>query len=610
MRRALLLAMVAFGAVDEPPQPWLDRVFPLSGQRGTTVRVELHGKFLAKTDRLRFDTPDLEWLTTEKATEKLVTGTIRIARDAALGPHAFHADGPAGPSNSRLFNVSQFASVLEVEPNDTADKAQPIRLEPQSLQGYMKGLVDVDVYQFHAGAGERWTFDLRSLEYGTHLESGLTLLDEHGKRVAGNEDRDDYDESPFLEHVFARDGRYLLKLDQYRGPQGVNCAQNCGYSLEISQLPRVNALDPLGARRGHATRFALRGTALDRIREVYLLLARQAEHYRMTYPFTMPIRFAADPPRAPRIEGQVTGRSPEALTATFTIPADAELGLWRLWVRGAGGDSAAFNLEIGDAPEFDESTAARLDWRAREAIINGRLARDNEEDTFSVDAEAGKPLRFWTLAAQLGLPFIDTVIELRDLSGEIVASHDDVMTGQGTPVGNPDSSLVYVPAQTGRLSVTVRDRIGRGGPSFAYRLKIRAERAGFQLLAAPEHFTVKRGDQGEMTLLLIREPGFEGEVAVSVEGLPEGVTATAGKFRADQEFGPSADGDNMIIPELPLRFTVAAGATPGTYPIPISGTGGIDNRTTPAHSSLWIGPPRFRNDIRRPRPAVTLTIVE
>ncbi len=593
--------------------PWIDRIEPLSAQRGTTVRVELHGTGLKGLERAEFHTESIQWVRTIESEEKKLVGEVRVRAEAPLGPHAFRFRGPGAPTNTRMFNVTQWPAVAEAEPNDRLPQAQAIRLAPQSIQGYMKGLIDVDLFTFEAAAGERWVFDLRSLDHGSHLESEMVLLDAQGKRVSENDDRDEFDESPLLEHTFARAGRYYLKLDQYRGPQGVSCSQNCGYSLEISQLPRVYAVSPLGARMGSKTRFELMGSAMEAVDAVWLAPARTAEHFRMTYPFTMPVRLVLDPTRAGelvRVEARVVERSAGRVIAETVIPRSGPAGLWRVWTKSRHGEAPALNIEVSGAVDLAESGAASGDWRHGEYVIDGTLAREREEDRFPVQGVAGKPLRFWTIAAQLGLPEIDTVLELRDAAGKIVAQHDDVMSGQGTPVGNPDSSLVYVPTEDGPLTICVRDRIGRGGRGFVYRLHVKSEHAGFQLLTAPENFSVRRGSEEKLTVFLIREPGFEGEVPVWFEGLPPGITAEKGTFRADQAFGPSADGDNMIMPEMMLTVKASADVASGTYPLRLMGRGGPDGRVVLAHTSLWIGPSRGRNDTRRPLPAVVAHVVE
>jgi hypothetical protein len=606
-------AALAFAA-DPPELPWIDRIEPLSVQRGTTARVEVHGSKLDRIIDGDLHTESIQWLKTIETSAQRVVGEVRISADAPLGPHVIRLRGANGPTNSRLFNVTQWPSIAEMEPNDRPQQAQQIRLTPQSIQGSMKELIDVDLFAFEAREGERWMFDLRSLDYGTHLESELALLDLRGKRVAGNDDRDEYDESPLLEHTFTRSGRYYLEIDQYRGPQGVSCSQNCGYSLEVSQMPRIEAVSPLGARRGETVRLELYGSAMETITSVWLVPARTAEHFRMTYPFTMPVRLAADPLRPQdiqRVDARLVGPAERTRVAVeAAIPAGCATGLWRVWSKGRHGESPGMNIEVSDATGYPESRASLADWRSGEYVIDGRLSRESEEDRYPVIARAGKPIHLWTIAAQLGLPAIDTVLELREVSGKIVASHDDVMSGQGTPVGNPDSSIVHVPEKDGTLTAIVRDRIGRGGPTYGYRLHVKSEHAGFQLLTSPENFTIRRGTEEKLTVFLIREPGFEGEVQVWFEGLPPGITAGKGSFRADQAFGPSADGDNMIIPESMLPVRAAADAAPGEYELRLMGRGGPDGRVVLAHTSLWIGPPRNRNDNRRPRPAVTVSVTE
>ena len=595
------------------PQPWIDRVVPLGALRGTTATVELHGRFLSNVTGVVFDSTDLRWVETTEASSGRVAGSIEVSSDAALGPHRLQVLSQDGPSNSRLFNVTQFPAVTETEPNDRLEQAQPIELTAQILDGYMKGRVDIDTYAFVARAGERWTFDVRSMEYGSYLECELILLNAEGERVAFNDDRNDVDETPFLEHTFANSGRHYLQLDQYRGQQNVDCEQNCGYMLRISQLPLIQATSPLGARAGTNPRMTLVGTGLDSIESVYLTRVRGAEYYRMTYPFTMPISIGPDPQRSadfPRIEGEVVRRSADRLEAQFAIPPSPPLGLWRLWATGPKGAADGLSVEITDLREFDEANSDQADWREGAVVINGALDVEREEDVYGIEAVAGKPLRIRTLASQLGLPSIDTVLELFDSEDNLVAEHDDVMTGQGTVTGNPDSSLVHFPKQDGPLKLVVRDRIGRGGPTFPYRLNIESGHPGFQLLTQPENFTVPRGESAKLGVLLIREPGFEGGVEVWIEGLPAGVEVPPRNFRADQYFGPSADGDNVIIPELTFRIDAPESLERGVYPFQVYGRADAGGHIVEAHTSLWIGPKFKQNDHRRPVPRIAMNVVE
>ncbi len=601
---ALVLAITAFGSED-PNDPWVDRFEPFGGQTGETVAVELTGKNLAAPLRVEFDTAHLVWESGEAVSDTKLSGRIRIESQTALGPHIATLITASGRANSRLFYVDAFPSSVEAEPNDLIEQAQAIELKPQTLQGAMHELVDIDYFKFEARAGERWTFDVRSLEYGGYLENDLALLDSAGARIAFSDDRDDYLETPFLEYTFDNAGDYYLKLDQYRGPQRVNCAKNCGYMLRVSQLPIVEAAYPLGARAGTTVAVSLRGRALDSIEEVYLTGVRGAEYYRLTFPYTIPVKAAAV--GGARITANRLSCADRECHFSLEIPDDAPEGLWRIWTRGPNGVDDRVSFEISRRPEADSTT---LRPSAMGISANGSLDREGDEDSYTIEARAGAPIVVTSLAAQLGLPYIDTVLELFDSEGKLVAEHDDLMSGQGTVIGNPDSLLHFTPDVDGAFKLVVRDRIGRGGPSFVYRLRVEERLPGFALLSDPENLNLPVGSVESMGVLLVREPGFDEAVDVWVEGLPAGITATQGSFRADQFFGPSGDGDNVIIPEVLLDLTIAESVVPGDYAIRVLGRAPGRGAVVEAISTLWIGPPRKRNDIRRPLPSILLTVIE
>ena len=565
---ALLLLSIALHAA-----PHLSRVSPLGGQAGAIVDVEFLGENLTSLKSVRFDTPDIEWLGETAATATSVKGRIRIAPGTLLGPHLVQLISANGPTNSRLFNVNQFPSTTEVEP------VQTIELKPQVVHGYMQSLADQDFIKFTAKAGERWLFDLQSIERGGFLECSLSLSDGANRELAYNEDQDEYLETPRLSFTFPKDGEYTLKIDQYRGPQGTSCSKNCGYQLQISRLPVVTAMFPLGARPGAAYKVRIHGESLESTTSAYLQRVRAAEHYRLTFPFSMPVDGSDAVP--PAIRSQRLHAQPGHVEADFQIPATAAPGLWRLWLVTRHGIAEAMSLEI-------DPDSATIDA----ALTTG-------PNKHPVELKAGTPFHAWTLAAQLGLPAVDTVLELWSPAGKLLAEHDDLMTGQGTVIGNPDSSLYYLPAESGPATLTVRDRTNRTGPGFAYRLHQRAEAPSFQLLFEPEELSAAPGQEVEFEALLIKHPGFEKAVDVWVEGHPE----ARGQFRADQHFGPSGDGDNINIPIVNLKLRIPPDTPPGDYPIRLRARpAGPTGPTVDALSTLWIGPNGKRNDTRRPRP--------
>ena len=603
---ALVMGLVGASAAEDPADPWIDRIEPLGGQVGTTTDVTLVGRNIEVPATLEFDSPHLSWESTSLGRPGKLTGRILVGPEAPLGPHIATLVTPRGRSNSRMFYVDEFASTPEAEPNDTLARAQEVHLRPQTIQGAMHQLVDIDTYRFDAGAGDRWTFDLRSLEYGGFLENDMSLLDSDGNRIAFSDDRDDYLETPFIEHTFESSGTYYLKLDQYRGPQRVNCNKNCGYMLRIGNLPVVQAAFPLGARAGEQVELSLRGRSLEEVTQVWMVPVRRAEYYRLTFPYTIPLR-VEDPP-AQVLRARILEHAAEAITTAIEIPEDAARGLWRIWVRSPGGVTDAISFEVSD---MDEPDCSRPIAPSRMGIAcDGILQSPDNEHSYQLELQADQPVTVTAVAAQLGLPHIDTVLELFDSDGALVAEHDDLMSGQGTVIGNPDSMLHLKPKRGGRFRLVVRDRIDRVGPDMAYRLHIEERMPRFALLSDPENLNVRAGATERIDMLMMPEPGFSDAVEVWIEDPPAGVSAALAQFRADQYFGPSGDGDNVVIPTAFLDVAVDKDLPEGDYPLRIMGRAKGSDDTVEAFSTLWIGPPRKRNDVRRPLESIRLTVID
>ena len=613
---ASLCAGVAFAAARTPD---LVRVYPLSGQAGSTISLEILGTNFSNVTSVEFDSRDLIWVKTLQSTPGKIVGEVRIAPIAALGAHRVRVSTLDGPSSSSLFNVEQFPSVIEVEPNDQLEKAQRIESFPVNVQGRLDGAADIDIFSFRVNAGERRVFDLRSIENGSAVETRMILMDAEGNRIGFNDDRDDYNENPLIEYTFQTGGTYYLKLDQYRGPRGFNFGKKCAYTLRISALPLIANLYPLAARSGSPVVIRLGGSHLSSVSKVFLTEIRQAEYSRMTYPFTMPIHFRADAPTASeqaRVEGRVqSGGTSQSIHALFQIPATARPGLWRLWAVSPNGTAEGLSIDIVDWPVVEQSVAAESGLHSAPLTVNGALNKQGEKHVYRVEGRKGQPLHFWTLAAQLGVPFLDSVLLLRDASGKKIAENDDVVAGQGTLLGNPDSSLFYIPQQDGPLFLEIFDRTRRGGPGFEYCLHFARQRPGFQLFTTPENFTVASGRTGELKVHLIREAGFEGAVDVWFEGLNSGVESQHEQFRADQLFEPNADGADMIIPEITFRIQAPNSIPIGSYPVrvfgaPVTESGGGPPLAVEAHATMMMGPLLDAwNFVRRPLPAITMTVI-
>lgn len=607
----LLFPRLTFGDDKGPRLPWLERILPLGGRAGMEVSVSLAGDMLSNSQGLEFDCADLSFQL-RKASAGQIEGVIRIAAGAAPGPHLFRAKTSDGFTNALMFTVGQLPSFDEEEPNESIQKAQAVSL-PCEIYGSMQK-VDRDFYSFQVKAGERWTFEVRAAQYGSTFESQLYLRDGSGKELAFNDDRGDYDVNSMIEYTFAKSGTYYVHVDVFRNIRSWEFTKNCGYVLRISQLPRISHISELGGRAGAVATVHIAGVSFSQVERVFLSPTRRAEYFTLTVPWTLPVRFAEDSPvfaTAPRVEPTIRQLSQNGIDVEFPVPR-GPLGIWSMFVQTKDGISDPVFYEVSEAEEISEvepndipKAGQKLRFDGKALVVDGQLQERNtselvqDVDHYVIDAAKGVPLHLYTLAYQLLVPKIDTVLRLFSADGKLLAESDDLAAGRGFFMGSVDSNLYYLPEQDGELRISISDRLGRGGEGYHYRLHVRAEEPGFQLIVSPQfglrsvslsNFTAFSGGEANVVVSLIRMPPkshpddpaakalapppgavMEGEVRVWVEGLPPGITAPELRFRAGEIVEPGGDGVTMAIPERVLNLRVENSVAAGTYPFRVMG---------------------------------------
>ena len=543
--------------------PHLEAMRPIGGQAGAQVEVALLGDMLSNAESVEFDCDDLDFSLT-KATAERIEGTIRISKHAPLGQHILRAKTKDGYTTALWFTVGQFEPVPEQEPNETLAGAQAIS-PPCEIYGTMEKK-ERDFYALKAKKGDRWIFEVRSIQFGSMFESYLNLRDETGRELVFNDDRADFDVNSLIDHTFEKDGTHFIEVDSFRGVRGWGFTKNNGYVLRVSRVPLIDHVSPLGGRAGSRVTVRFSGRGLQQVEQVYLSPTRRGEHVTLTIPWTMDVRFADDYSTAsaiPRVEGNILRRASEAMEVEFDLPEEP-LGIWSLFVKDTNGIADPKYFEVTQSEEIAETESndrrdepQELPFSAgKNLVVNGRLERrevtelSQDKDFYALDAKQGVSLRIHTNAYQLLSPSIDTVVSLFDTDGKLLAESDDLTHGRGFYTGSVDSNLYYIPERDQKLVISVSDRVGRGGPGYDYRLHVKSEEPGFLLIVSPQfglqsislsNFTVEQGGESNMVVGMIRMPPkihsddpvpaalapppgavMEGEVRVWVEGASAG----------------------------------------------------------------------------------------
>ena len=160
-------------------QPVVRTIYPMGGQTGQRIPVEIEGEFLDRAEAILCECDGLN-ATIRGATAVRLQVEIELPANIPPGPRIIFVRSPRGTSNRVLFRVTEWSGVTEREPNDTLPEAQRVAA-PVVIEGRIARLTDVDVYRFHANAGERLAFNVMAARSKAAGFVAITLLSGSGR---------------------------------------------------------------------------------------------------------------------------------------------------------------------------------------------------------------------------------------------------------------------------------------------------------------------------------------------------------------------------------------------------------------------------------------------
>jgi hypothetical protein len=459
---------------------------------------------------------------------------------------------------------------------------------PTIITGRINKSGDEDFLPFSGVAGKEMVFQVSAAEIGSSLRWQLELYDASGQRLAQRSILDS-ERYPALAYRIPSDGRYVLKISDIEWGGGENHfyrlkigdfpyltgvyplgvqrdakaevhlrgynlgsrrnltvegkpayeamaradlqpeleageAQN-RLSLAIGDFPQAEEQET-GSNFASAQQLAVPSTLNGRIsgftsdghkpdEDYYRFRARQGQHYvieveaqRLGSPLDSVVEVldAKGQPVA-----QATAR---AVVATRIVLADRP--------------SSSVGLRLEDLTHFEVGDYVYV---GSEVLRVRELPKGPDSDYF-FDAFNGRRIGYFNTTPQAvaidtpaykvtmhspgsqfppnGLPVIS-----------LVYRNDD-----GGPGYGKDSLLHFVAPAEGEYLIHLRDLRGLQGEDFAYRLTAREARPDFRLSMDPPNPNIPRGGRIAVTVDALRLDGFDGPIAVAVQDLPAGITAT------------------------------------------------------------------------------------
>lgn len=514
------------------PSPRLLTVTPPGGKVGTSVEVTVAGTDLDEATELHFSHPGLKAARVpdpdpNKAGQFVPNKfTVTIAPDTPLGIHDVRVLGKYGISNPRAFVVGDLNETLEKEPNNEPAQATAIELN-SVVHGVINPNVDVDYFRFAGKQGQRVVIVCEASSVDSKLDPLVQLYRaDHPHPLAVN--RRYRDRDAVLDAVLPADAEYLVRIVQHTHLMG---GSEFFYRLSVSLAPWIDAAWPPVVEPGKPTQITLFGRNLPNGQPdaSAVLDGRPLDRLVVEVPPS------GDP------------GNPRGLLYSGPIPpAQAVLDGIEYRVRNAVGVSNPVLLAFAQAPVIldngDNDTPEKAQAITLPCELCGRIEKLRDRDFYSFTAKAGEVYVFEAFASRMGAP-VDLYFEVRRVDDKNPQSISLVSEADDPPANETPHPIKFntysvdpvtrfaVPADgTYQLLVASREADLQAGPRHLYRLCIRKEQPDFRLVVVdhndhdPSSTIVRQGASQFLHVLCLRQDGFAGEVTLTVEGLPGGVT--------------------------------------------------------------------------------------
>jgi hypothetical protein len=471
-------------------------MFPAGGQRGTTVNIKVGGLFLHQSCGFEMLGPGVQF---PKELKRIPTVWFEgpllplpesqraedYPKDMA-GQIQIAKDAPLGLRTWRLWTSQGATPSMKFVVGELPEVVEE-EMDGDPVPAKVATPVTINGRIFPREDVDIWTFAAKKGQSvwcevnGARLGSPLTArLEIRDAQGRRLAENDDAGgPDPRLRFVAPGDGEYQVHISDVQSQGG----QAYVYRLTVTAERIIERVFPLGGKRGGS------------------------------------------------IQLQLSGQAVPATPVTVAIPANA--GDTFMYQFEAGGKhSNLVPLDVVDLPEISEGAATPN----IPAVFNGRLAKAGEVDAWTFTAKKGESLELDLRAGRLGSP-LDGIVTVHDAAGKQLA--------RAEAAGNQlDPILSFNPPADGAYTVKVQDRFrGRGGPAFAYRLRVAKPAAPdfrLQIAADPrtpgsgDAVTVPRKGQAKLKINAERLGGFKEPIALAVEGLPAGVTMDAATLAGGQ----------------------------------------------------------------------------
>ncbi|EMI15850.1 peptidase domain-containing protein [Rhodopirellula maiorica SM1] len=485
---AVCIAPAAFAQSVCLPSPRLLTTMPMGGQTGSEIEVTISGDSIDDASELVFSHTGITAKPKLDDAGKVVPKQyiVTIAADCPAGIHEARVMTPLGLSSSRVFSVDTVAEVVQTEPSTSPEKALPIAIN--SIVNATMPVRGVNHYQFEAKKEQRVIVDCAARGIDSKLNAVVIIADAEGRDLLVERRGD------LLDFVAPEDGQYIVKVHELTFSGGAEHF----YRLAIRELP--NGEQPV----------RIAGT--DAVNA-------------FSWPPVGLVPNAATAEVEPNNAKTVDAISQ---VQTITLPCD----IAGTFFPAADIDVFEFTAKKGET-WWIEVASERLGLPTDPTMLVQRVV-ENADDSAAVS-------------------LID-VIELADIPSPVkVSGNNYAYDGPPYNAGTSDILGKLEIPEDGRYRVQLLDAFGgtRSDIRNRYRMVIRKSEPDFALVAWALHMGLRNGDRNALSkpmslrpgatmaleVVAFRRDGFDGEIELSMQELPDGVFAQGLKIPAGKSRG-------------------------------------------------------------------------
>jgi hypothetical protein len=577
------------------PNPRLNTISPAGGKAGTTFEVTFTGTDLDLPEALYFSHPGFKATAIQpevpkedpkvkpdpkKPAPQVAKFTVTIAADVPVGNHDVRLVAKYGISNARTFAVGDLMEVMEKEPNNDVDQAQRVEMN-STINGTIAQPTDVDYYVFSGKKDQRILIHCMAASIDSKLTPEIKVLDQDNREIAAGRAAPLMD--GLVDLTLPEDGDYKVRLVQFAHQIG---GPELFYRLSITTAPWIDAVYPPMIEPGKEAEVTVYGRNLPggAIDPAAIVGGRPLE--------TVKVKIKAPKGSAAAQRLRFSGN---------VLPTVATLDGFEYRIKSAYGTSNPFLITYAHAPVVlgQEHLGAAENAQPVKVPceIAGHINSRGGRDWYAFDAKKGDTYTIEVFSHRLGAS-TDLYLTVRNATTKMVT---DMIVLDDTPETLSPTHLVtsnrdpapyrFVAPADGQYQLMIGNHLSttHADVTHYYKIRIAPEKPDFRLVVMPadayrpDTCSLGQGGNQDVTVFVQRQDGFKGQVALTVEGLPPGVT-----------YKPQVVGPTVKVGAIVLN--AALDAKPWAGPIVIKGSAVINGkrveREARSASITWAVPPQ------------------